>query len=113
MVISISIVTMIDYNYAYYVIILVIFPTVLLLSTLIDNYIPKLNILLTLGKMSFSIYLCHYCYMCFIKILPFKFDYYSISFFITYLITLLGISYISYLLIEQKLSKCLERRFIR
>lgn len=101
-IIAISILFIINYDYTYYVIILAVFPALLLLSVLIDKYVPKFNMLLMLGKMLFSIYLCHYCYMCFIKILPFEFDYYSMSFFVVYLITLIGISYSSYLLIRTK-----------
>lgn len=106
------IISSIGFESSYYAIILIGFPSILLFSILMDKYIPKLKILSFLGRISFSMYLWHYCYMCFIKILPINFNYYSVNFFIMYLVTLTGLSYISYAIIEQKLSKYLYQKFI-
>lgn len=95
---------------SYYFLVFCIFPSVLLLFLLSDKYLIKLNFLNMLGKISFSIYLWHYCYMCFIKILPVRFDYYSTQFFVIYLVTSIGLSWVSYIFIEKKLSNFIQNK---
>lgn len=93
---------------SYYANVLLLFPAMFLFFILIDKYIPYSKILENLGKISFSMYLWHYCYMCFIKLIPFNFNYYSNFFLMFYLITLILLSYFSYVFIEEKLGRKLE-----
>lgn len=96
---------------SYYYIVLLLFPSLLILLILNDKYIPDIKILKYLGKISFSMYLIHYCYMGLIKILPYKFNYYDISFFVFFWIGLLLISGINYIFFEKNVSKALENKF--